>query len=310
MKCKLGGSCKHIAKLVKLGRKSKMVAVAKSPEILMGIGIAGVVVSTVMACRATLRIEEVLDETHNRLETIHTATETLPLEEYSDEDRMKDLVITYTQATVAVVKLYTPSVIVGGLAITSLLGSHRVLQRRNLAVMAAYKAVQESFIEYRRRVVDDLGTDKDIEYKYGVQEVKVKETIIDENGKKKKITVKKKVVDPNNLSEYARFFDEGSTKWTKTPEYNLVLVKNQMHWLNDLLHSRGHVFLNEAYDALGIQRTQAGQHVGWILSDDGDNFIDFGIYDMHRESIRDFVNGYEPVVLLDFNVDGCIHTLI
>ena len=76
-----------------------------------------------------------------------------------------------------------------------------------------------------------------------------------------------------------------------------------------MLRRKGHLYLNEVYDMLGIPRTKAGQIVGWIYDEEhpvGDNYVDFGIYDSNKPRVRDFVNGYERTVLLDFNVDGNI----
>ena len=142
----------------------------------------------------------------------------------------------------------------------------------------------------------------------------VEETSVDEKTGEEKVTKKTvNVADPNNYSSYARFFDDGCTGWTKDPEYNLMFLKKQQRYANDLLKSRGHLFLNEVYDMLGIPRTKAGQVVGWIYDEEypnGDNFVDFGIYDLYNEKARDFVNGYERTILLDFNVDGDIMNLI
>jgi hypothetical protein len=133
----------------------------------------------------------------------------------------------------------------------------------------------------------------------------------DENGKKIKSKKTIEVTDPNGVSQYARFFDESCVQWSKTPEYNLTFLNCQQNYANDLLHSRGHVFLNEVYDMLGIPRSQAGAVVGWVLGKDNDvGYIDFGIYDGNRMRARDFVNGYERSILLDFNVDGVIYDLI
>ena len=110
-------------------------------------------------------------------------------------------------------------------------------------------------------------------------------------------------------SDYAKFFDEGCREWDKDPEYNLTFLKCQENYANDLLKSKGHLFLNEVYDMLGIPRTKAGQIVGWIYDEEnpiGDNYVDFGIYDVYKEANRNFVNGYERNILLDFNVDGDI----
>ena len=113
-------------------------------------------------------------------------------------------------------------------------------------------------------------------------------------------------MDPSKKSVYARFFDEYSPQWTAYPEQNLVFLKHTESMMNDMLLAKKHVFLNEVYDALGIERTSAGAVVGWVLNGDGDNFISFGMYDFDSERGRAFINGNEHSILLDFNVDGVI----
>jgi hypothetical protein len=171
--------------------------------------------------------------------------------------------------------------------------------------MAAYKVLEQNFGNYRNRVIEKYGKEADKFFKTGVYEEEIKE--IDENGKKVKKIVEK--IDPNGVSQYARFFDESSNQWSKTPEYNLTFLKCQQNYANDLLKSRGHVFLNEVYDMIGVPRTQAGAVVGWILGE-GDDYIDFGIFNGENMCNRDFVNGYERSVLLDFNVAGVIYDMI
>ena len=120
-------------------------------------------------------------------------------------------------------------------------------------------------------------------------------------------------VDPNMYSDYARIFDDGCTGWSKNAEYNLMFLKQQQAYANTLLKNNGYLFLNEVYDMLGIPRSKAGQVVGWIYDEKnpiGDNFVDFGIYDLYNEKARDFVNGYERSIVLDFNVDGNVWDLM
>jgi hypothetical protein len=116
-------------------------------------------------------------------------------------------------------------------------------------------------------------------------------------------------VGPDDPSIYARFFDPTSPSWSKEPEYNLIFLKCQQNYANDLLKSRGHVFLNEVYDMLGMERSKAGAVVGWLLSKNGDtdNFVNFGVFDGREQVARDFVNGREGAILLDFSVDGVIY---
>ena len=286
-----------------------------SPEILVVTGVVGTVASAVMACKATTKIDEVLAETKDNIDKTKDYVEKKGFsEKYTEEDYKKDLTIFYAKGGLELVKLYAPSVALGALSITAILSGHNVLRKRNVALAAAYATVEKGFKEYRGRVVERFGEELDHELKYNIKAKEVEETTVDEKTGEEKVTKKTvNVADPNNYSTYARFFDDGCTGWTKDPEYNLMFLKNQQRYANDLLKSRGHLFLNEVYDMLGIPRTKAGQVVGWIYDEEypnGDNFVDFGIYDLYNEKARDFVNGYEKTILLDFNVDGDIMNLI
>ncbi|MCA1800666.1 MAG: DUF6353 family protein, partial [Actinobacteria bacterium] len=111
-------------------------------------------------------------------------------------------------------------------------------------------------------------------------------------------------------SIYARYFDEGSTVWSRERDYNRLRIRAIQNYANDMLKARGHLFLNEVYDELGLPRSRAGAVVGWVMSKSGDNFVDFGIYNQENERARAFVNGQEQSILLDFNVDGVIYDLL
>ena len=183
-----------------------------------------------------------------------------------------------------------------------------------MALAAAYATVEKGFKEYRGRVIERFGEELDKELKYNIKAKEVEEVVKDEETGEEKIVKKTvNVADPNMYSAYARFFDDGCTGWTKDPEYNLMFLKDQERYANDLLKSKGHLFLNEVYDMLGIPRSKAGQVVGWFYDEKhpvGDNFIDFGLTDIHNAKVREFVNGYERTILLDFNVDGDILNMI
>ena len=286
-----------------------------SPEILMVAGIAGTVASTVMACKATTKIDSILNDTKEKVDIIHDGMENglVNGHEYTQEDGKKDLTIVYTQAGVKLVKLYAPAIALGALSIAGIVSGHRILKKRNIALAAAYAVVDKGFKNYRKNVVERFGEELDKEFRYGIKTKEIEEVTVDEKGKEK---VEKKVIQEvtglDEYSEYARFYDCGNEGWTKDPEYNLMFLRHQQDWANELLKSRGHLFLNEVYDMLGIPRSKAGQIVGWIYDEknpNGDNCVDFGIYD-NKDGNRRFVNGYEPTILLDFNVDGVIYDLI
>lgn len=292
--------------------KTKFELTKHSPEILTVVGVAGVVTSAVMACKATTKISKILEECHDDMETIHRCSDEKDeyyKEEYTSEDAKKDTTIVYIQTGVKIAKLYAPSVALGVASLSCLVASTRILHKRNAALAAAYATVDKSFKKYRERVVEKFGGEIDKEMRYGVKATKIEETVIDEEtGKEKKVKRTVNVVDDElGCSEYAKFFDEGCKAWEKDAEYNKSFLRAQQAYANQLLNSRGILFLNEVYDMLGIPKTKAGQVVGWAKDDkDETKFVDFGIYDITRPRTRDFVNGYEPVILLDFNVDGYI----
>ena len=287
----------------------------KSPELLVAAGIAGVVVSAVMACKATIKASEVAEETKDTIDEIHEIEEqgvTRAGNAYSVDDAKKDLTTTYLQTGVKYAKLYAPSVILGAASITCIVASHRVLKKRNIALAAAYTTLDKSFKEYRGRVMERFGEQVEKEIRYNIKAKEIKKTVVDETGKKEKV---KEVVDvpavdgwdPSQYSPYARRFDETHPNWTKNPEMNRFYLKARQAQANDMLKARGHLFLNEVYDMMGFPRTKAGAVVGWLYDPKrpelGDSYVDFGMYEIQEgEDFESYVKSY----ILDFNVVGDI----
>ena len=289
------------------GVASKTVMKLKkhSPEILVVAGIAGTVVSAVLACKATTKVAEILDETKGTLDTIHEGMETGAIngQEYTTEDGKKDTVVVYAQTGMKLAKLYAPAIILGTLSITSILASHNILRKRNVALGAAYAAIDKSFKEYRGRVIERFGEQVDTELKYGIKAKKFEEIEVDpETGKEKKVKKTVMVADPNLQSDYAVYFDSKSRNYETNPDYNRMFLKAQQAFANDKLQTRGHLFLNEVLDDLDLPRTPAGQIVGWT-KDGPDGYVNFRIVEVERETED---GRHEPALLLDFNVEGNI----
>jgi hypothetical protein len=286
-----------------LGR-TVLVAKKFSPEVLTIAGVVGVVAAAVMASRATLKLEPVIDNIKYGLESIEELEEDASYP-YAKKTRQRDMGFVYAHGGLAIVKLYGPSITLGACSIACIVGANGIMRKRNVALAAAYKGLESTFSEYRKRVAEEIGDDKELDIRRGFRE----EEVTDEKGKKHKVVT----VNPNGKSQYARFFDELNKNWEKTAEYNLLFVRCQQNYANDILHARGHLFLNEVYDMLGIAHSQAGAVVGWIIGkgdEFGDTFVDFGIYNLQSERAREFVNGYEKAILLDFNVAGVIYDKI
>jgi hypothetical protein len=290
-----------------------------SPEILVVAGVVGTVASAVLACRATTKVNFVLEETKAKVNVIHAGAENgevqgylengeVGMVPYTAEDSKKDLTIVYAQTGMQLVKLYAPAVLLGAASITSILVGHRILHKRSLALAAAYTAADAGFKQYRNRVIERLGDKMDKELLYNIKAKEVEETVVNEDGTE---TVVKKTVEVADYTAanglYTFCFDETASGWQRDAEANKFFLLQQQAYANDLLKTKGRLFLNEVLGMLGIPQNRAGQNVGWVLnSEKGDGYIDFGIFNIQCEANRNFVNGLEKSIWLNFNVDGDI----
>lgn len=291
--------------------KAEFTIKKNSPEILLGAGIVGFVGTVVLACRATCRADEVLEFHRRKIKDIEDAKEIADADpegemSYDVEIYRQDKAIRYLKTTGNLAKLYAPTVAVGALSLACILTSRNIMQKRYLGVVAAYNGLSAAFEEYRKRVRDEYGEGLDKHFRYGTTYEEL--PVYDENGKKtkEKEQVEKtetEMVMPTDDS--CRFFDSSNPNWDKNPTFSMMWLRGQQNILNDILHTRGHVFLNEVYDALGFPHTPQGAVLGWI-DGEGDNCIDFGLYDQNKESVRRFVNGVDNVIMLEFNHDGVI----
>lgn len=295
----------------KFAGKAEFTIKKNGPEILLGAGIVGFVGTIVLACRATCRADEVLEFHRRKIKDINDAKEIADADpegemSYDIEIYRQDKAVRYLKTTGSLAKLYAPTIAVGTLSLACILTSRNIMQKRYLGVVAAYNGLSAAFEEYRKRVRDEYGEGLDKHFRYGTTYEEL--PVYDENGKKtkEKEQVEKtetEMVIPNDDS--CRFFDSSNPNWDKNPTFSMMWLRGQQNILNDILHTRGHVFLNEVYDALGFPHTPQGAVLGWI-DGEGDNCIDFGLYDPNKESVRRFVNGVDNVIMLEFNHDGVI----
>ena len=291
--------------------KAEFTIKKNSPEILLGAGIVGFVGTIVLACRATCRADEVLEFHRRKIKDINDAKEIADADpegemSYDVEIYRQDKAIRYLKTTGSLAKLYAPTVAVGTLSLACILTSRNIMQKRYLGVVAAYNGVSAAFEEYRKRVRDEYGEGLDKHFRYGTTYEEL--PVYDENGKKTKEKEQVEKTDTGMVmptDDSCRFFDSSNPNWDKNPTFSMMWLRGQQNILNDILHTRGHVFLNEVYDALGFPHTPQGAVLGWI-DGEGDNCIDFGLYDPNKENVRRFVNGVDNVIMLEFNHDGVI----
>ena len=274
-----------------------------SPEILTALGIGGVVTGTVMACKATTKLEKTMESHKKELDDIHTNPNP------DEKEHRKEVTKAYLKTAWDLTKLYAPAVIVEGASIGCLLGSHKIMRNRNAALAAAYTTVSNAFESYKKRVADKIGEEAEKEIRYDIRTEEIDEEYEDTKGKKKTRKKTVKTMDGREKSPYSRFYADGCDGWSKDPGANVITLRSKQAELNKRLQIRGYLFLNEVYEFLGIPLIREGQYLGWFYDPNDPtlhNKVDFGIYDCHDILKCNFVNGFENTVLLDFNIDGNI----
>ena len=192
-----------------------------SPTLMLIVGSGMIIGGVVEACGATLKADSILDEIEEDVNKVNHVKEITDEETYSEKDYQKDMTIVYARGGAKLAKLYLPAfvLVVGGLAL--IIGGHKILLSRQLALAAAYETVNAGYNRYRERVREDLGEDADRKYAYGLKEEVVgEESFVDDDGKKHKKKIKAQI--PSTLaSPYAFYWDDTCTGWEPNPYYNL-----------------------------------------------------------------------------------------
>lgn len=292
-----------IANITRYAGRAGLLLKKYAPEILTATGIVGGVTAAVMAVKAAPKAEPIIQEAEETLSLIASRVEG---KEFTDKDMVQDRIHVYVKTGMGIAKTYGPAITLGAFSIVSILAAHGLMQRRNVALAAAYKTMELSFKEYRARIVERFGLEVDREMLYG----KTKAVVVHDDGEEEEVEIIGGELDG---SPYSVFFDEHSIHWQRDAQMNRMFLMSVQNHLNDLLRVRGHVFLNEVYDALGVPRRKEGAVVGWLADVNenvGDGYIDFGVFNSSDESAKLFVNGIERSALLDFNVDGVIYDKI
>ena len=294
--------------------KSKLGLKKHSPEILMATGIGVGIAAAVMACKQTIKATQIVENSRKALDDIESVKAMVANgeAEYTEEDEQNDRRTIAIQLTKDMIKTYAIPVGLGVLSVTCILASNHILRKRNIALAAAYSALSTDFANYRKRVVEKYGKETDFMLKNGLEKELIAHQVIDpDTGEVKETKEEVLKYDGEKLSQYARVFDEvGSTQWTPSPDHNKAFLLMEQNYFNERIKTRGYIFLNEVYERLGFRPTKAGSIVGWVYQNDNYEGIDFGIFTAHTQKAAEFLEGTEPSIILDFNVQGDILSLV
>ena len=294
--------------------KTKLGIKKHSPEILVVTGIGTGIVAAIIACKQTIKANDIVAEARKNLQNIEDVKELAANNEveYTEENEQEDRKTIGMQVAVGMVKTYALPVGLGVLSVTCILAGHHILKKRNVALAAAYSALSTDFMNYRKRVVNKYGKDVDFMLKNGLEKQIVANQVVDpETGEVKETKEEVLTYEGNKLSQYARIFDEvESTQWTPSADHNRAFLLMEQNYFNERIRTRGYIFLNEVYERLGFRPTKAGSVVGWVYQNADYEGIDFGIFTAHTQKAAEFLEGTEPSIILDFNVQGDILSLV
>jgi len=272
------------------------------PTVLIVGGIVGVAYSAYKAAEVTPEAKEVVEEFKEEREAIET-------KDISEEEKREEVISVYKTTGSELIKLYAKPVVVGAFSVAMIFVSHGMLTKQVATLTTACASLDTMYKNYRKNVIDKYGTEEDFRLRNNIKTVEVEETETTEKGRKKK--VKKEIETIESLPEYSpftRFFDESNPNFTKDASYNKWWLGKQQEYLNQRLRGQGYLLLNDVLDTLGYKTCREGCVYGWIWDPDGVEWqVDLGMRDIHRPNVQNFINGYEPVLLLDFNVQGLIY---
>jgi len=265
-----------------------------SPTILVVTGVVGLGATAVLAAKATRNLDPILGKhAKQRIDIASNATST--------RDEQKQLIKLYGSTAIEMGRLYGPALVVGTISAASVLHGHRILHGRHLATMAAYSGLMEQYQAYRARVSETVGPDMERSIHEGA--IGRWEEDPDHKGE-----YKLKPTHTDLPASYLRpWFDETNQNFTRDPTANFLFLKGVQVHMNRLLQLRGHVFLFDVYDALGMPRPHESIVTGWLYDNPkGDGYIDFGFMSGTDPNTIAFRNGAEKTVQLNFNIDGVI----
>lgn len=308
--------------LVKAFNKIKFWGKKYSPELLVAGGIALAASSIVLACFATSKARKPLAEATAKINETHELMKDdfkIQNGQYSVQEGRKELTKTYFKTAGKLLWIYAPAVLTFGLSISCILGSHKIMKGRNIALAAAYTTLENGYKAYRDRVKEKLGEEaEEAIYKNITKE---KKEVADKNGELKTKDMPTEHLAKNS-NPYSALYSCGNRGWETNAVLNYDYLMTQQAYLNHKLQAQGFLFLSDVYDALGFDASMLGadkvraSHIlGWIYDPNDsmrDNYVSFGLTNKNnitKPNVQKQIDHNEPNFWLEFNCDGDILNL-
>lgn len=289
----------------KLGKSLKKVFKHKKPEICMAAGVIFGAAAVVTACIQTRKgLDKVVSDHKVRIEKARSLDD-------DDPKKGREILFAYGKTTVAGARLLAGPLALFTFSMVSFFSAHNEMKLRNAGLAATAAGLRKTLKDYRGRVADNIGEDAEEKLYFGTKSGEISESTVDEDGNETFETVlADDIVDDVERSDFVKYLVKGNDKWDRSPDMVRFTLECQQNLANDILKNKGEITLNEVYDLLGFEHTEAGMVYGWIYdkyNPFGDNKVEFRVKKVHVPNENDPAKGYSIGYAIDFNVDGNIY---
>ena len=219
----------------KMVKDTKRFISAKSPEILTGIGIAGMITTTVLAVKATPKALDLIAKA----------------EDAKFDNGHEDPLTTIEKVKVAW-KPYIPAAVTGTLSVVCLIGASSVNARRNAALATAYKLSETALTEYKQKVIETVGEKKEKIVREAIDKDKIEKNPVS----KSEVIVTKKGETLCYEAISGRYFKS-----------DIDTIEKAVNEINRRLLNDMYISLNELYDEIGLENISLGEDLGWKVED-------------------------------------------
>lgn len=304
--------------LCRMAGKAVYIAKEYKPEILITIGITSVVGGTIVACCETAtKMKPVMDEFGEQLNRVKDdkqrsdeIAETNPDMVYPIKQYRKDITMVYRNLFLQSLKVYALAIILSSFGIACICRSNAIMRKRNIALGAAYTALDQAFKKYREEVKARYGEAVDEEIRLGIHRDGDKLTMNDEQ-------ITKIKEDPKSLHDACQILlgpdDIGHGVYQSNPTYTLQNVECIRRALDDELERWGYITVNDIRKKFGYSPIPELEEYGCVFDKSGlvtSSHVDFGLYTINKQKTIDFINGEEDFLLIDIGIHGHIPTIV
>lgn len=287
-----------------------------SPELLIAGGILSAAASIGFAIYSTTKLNSKLKPYNDKIDSIKKDLKD-PNQSIDVKECKKELAKTYGLAALKVTTLYAPSVLLFSASVGCILGSHKIMRSRNLALTAACATLERSYKAYRDRVKAKLGEEAEEKLYNNIRKEEV-EVIDPKTGKVTKKKIDLPHVDEDN--DWNVMYDCGNNCWGRDAVQNFDWLMQQQAFLTEKLRRRGYLFLYEVYDVLGCtvaqlghKKARASRILGWIYDPSNPNrncYVSFGLTQpgtmIPLPKVAEQISHNQPTFMLTLNPDGDI----